>query len=89
MEIVSGPMGFQRKTSWGFEICLPEDLAAEQDGSKKGFCSLARHLDQPYTDHIDQIEEGVAFYSVWWFCLSLWSSVTSGKLLNVIFLCAV
>lgn len=43
-------------------------------------------VDQHCEDRIDQIEKkSVALYSVWWFCSSLWLSLTSGKLLNVIF----
>lgn len=88
MEIVSGPWDFERKTSQGFEILDFLKVAAAGEGLKarlqRGFIGC---VDQHREDRIDQIEKrkSVDLYSVWWFCSSLWLSLTSGKLLNVIF----
>lgn len=66
MEIVSGPMGFERKTSRGFEILDFLKVAAARDGLKsKASVRPYRMRDQHCDDRIDQIEkESVALYSV-------------------------
>lgn len=88
MEIVSGPVGFREENftrlwdSW-----LPEGR-----GCGRWFESEA--LARPYgmrgpalrsSHRSNRKKKECCFISVWWFCSSLWLSLTSGKLLNVIF----